>query len=234
MKKTQMIHSPRTFKLGLGLILAAAMASMPVLTGAIDDGMSDGAKLGTSSSTQQPSPARKQAASSSAKAVKKNTPANQTRQTQTQPADNDTGPGKTSGGDKGNPKAVATSGSAKGRVSQFEGEAKKIAATLTPTQRERLLALLNEARPEELASIGGVGKSRSAAIESARPIKSIEDLPNVKGVGIKTLAGIIDHAKSLTSRSAKPAPAKSKSPTRSSTPKPAGARSKTTKSTSEV
>ncbi len=34
MKKTQMIHSPRTFKLGLGLMLAAGLVSMPVLTGA--------------------------------------------------------------------------------------------------------------------------------------------------------------------------------------------------------
>ena len=37
MKKTQnTIHSPRTFNLGLGLILAASLASMPVLTGASD------------------------------------------------------------------------------------------------------------------------------------------------------------------------------------------------------
>ena len=47
MKKTQMIHSPSTFKLGLGLIIAASLAAMPVLTGASD--RADAAKAKTES-----------------------------------------------------------------------------------------------------------------------------------------------------------------------------------------
>ena len=183
MKNTQMIHSPRTFKLGLGLILAAGLASMPVLTGA-SDRESGRTGVAKAESSKKLSSAKRKSTVAEPKAPKKKP--------------------RTTGRAQGASPKPSAEERARARILKLEGEAKKIAATLTPTQRTKLLALLNDAKPEDLTSIDGVGESRSVAIKEARPIKSIEDLPKVRGVGIKTLAGVVDHGKTLTrSRSKK-------------------------------
>lgn len=208
MKNTQMIYSPRTFRLGLGLIFAAGLASMPVLTEA-SDRESSGSAVASTEKSKTLSNAKGKGATDESEQTKKKSRAT----------------GKAQGAIT---KSTAKEG-AKARILKLEGEAKKIAATLTPTQRTKLLALLNDARPEDLTSIDGVGRSRSVAIEEARPIRSIEDLPKVRGVGIKTLAGVVDHGKNLTRTKSKKGGSKPSGPDGESKAAPRTRGSSTTK-----
>ena len=202
MKKTQMIHSPRTFKFGLGLMLAASMASMPVLTGASER---QEAKAAAASKKLTETEDR----DSEGKSKSKQKPNQQAAAASTK--------GKTSPkaeGGKSKARNTSAEDRARDRTAKLELEAKKIADRLTPSQRTKLLALINDSKSGELAAIRGVGKSRSAAIEKARPIDSIEDLPKVKGVGLKTLADVVDHGRGMTEPDkATPKRAKSKSDT---------------------
>lgn len=170
MKKTQkMIYSPSTFKFGLGLILAASLASMPVLTGASDRAADAKAKskLSAKSSEAVTAPSKK---SGSSKAT----------------------------GSKKDSKASTADDLAKARMMKLEAEAKKIASKLTTTQKSKLLALLNDGDQDKLTGIEGIGESRSEAIKDARPLKRVEDLQKVKGVGLKTFSDVVDHGKTLT------------------------------------
>ena len=189
MKKTQIVHSPRTFKLGLGLIIAAGLASMPVLTEA---GERSDAKAKTSTTSKEEGASKKTAS----KTEKKRT-----------------GSTKKSASKARTPSAEDR---ARDRLAKLQLEAKKIASTLTPTQKTKLLALLNDAEPEQLTEIEGIGKSRSSAIEEARPIESIEDLSKVSGVGIKTFTEVVDHGKTLTRSRSSSSKAKTKAPASSS------------------
>ncbi|MGI9239372.1 MAG: hypothetical protein ACR2RV_01145 [Verrucomicrobiales bacterium] len=200
MKNTQMIHSPRTFKIGLGLILAASLASMPVLTGASER---EDAKAAAASKKLNELEKRERA---SAAATGQKTKAQ--RNTDSAKAD---GGGKT---DQGGNKSRRTSAEdrARDRIGKFEQEARKIASRLSTSEKKTLLALINQSETGELAAIRGIGKSRSAAIEKARPIESIEALPEIKGVGLKTLEGVVDHGKSMhAQKKAEAKPARSKS-----------------------
>ena len=200
MKKTQMIHSPRTFKLGLGLILAASLASMPVLTGA---GEREAAKAA--------------AASKKLNSLEKRESANASDNGQKTRAQQETVSVKDNGGTKTDqgrrkPRRTSAEDRARDRIGKFEKEAKKIAARLSPSEKKTLLALINDSETGELAVIRGIGKSRSAAIEKARPIESIEALPEIKGVGLKTLADVVDHGKSMdTGKKAAAKPARAES-----------------------
>lgn len=69
---------------------------------------------------------------------------------------------------------------------------------LTRTQNAKLLALLNEGAPEELADVKGLGATRIRAIEAARPLDSVEALVDVRGIGKSTFAGVLAHGKTLT------------------------------------
>lgn len=228
-----MIHSPRIFKLGLGLILAAGLVSMPVLTGASEKdpkSMGDAAKAkvttttDSSDSTDSSELGGTEKASSANKqtAVAKKMPTAKTQAKPKAPAKEKqpaTSRSRSKSNAASNAAGTSPKESARARIVKLEGEAKKIAATLTATQKKKLIALLNDAQSEALTHINGVGKSRSAAIAEARPIKSIEDLSKVKGVGTKTLAAVIDHGRGLTTSRSKAATTKSKAPTSSGAPK---------------
>ena len=115
MKKTQMIHSPRTFKLGLGLIIAASLAAMPVLTGASD--RADAAKAKSDSKAR-------------AVALAKETPTKEKN--------------KESASVESKKRATEAEARSKARRSKLENEAQKLAAKLTPTQKSKILSLLGD------------------------------------------------------------------------------------------
>ena len=94
--------------------------------------------------------------------------------------------------------------------------AKKAAAKLTPTQKAKMLTLLNEGNVRDLVAIRGIGKSRAAALAKARPFKSVDQLANVKGVGEAVYTDLLSHAKSLTARRSTRKPAKNSTPGKAS------------------
>lgn len=71
-----------------------------------------------------------------------------------------------------------------------------IAQMLTPTQRMKLLDLLNKGRDDTLRSLPGVGETRLAAIKQARPFNDITEVTQVPGVGEGTFIDFVKHAKS--------------------------------------
>ncbi|MEZ5385517.1 MAG: helix-hairpin-helix domain-containing protein [Prosthecobacter sp.] len=95
-----------------------------------------------------------------------------------------------------------------------------IAKTLTPTQKTKLMTLLNEGDDKELQSFPGVGKTRAAAIKKARPFADVTDVVAVEGVGEGTFAEMVAHAKAgfpgaeKKAAADKKAPAKPKSTTK--------------------
>jgi DNA uptake protein ComE-like DNA-binding protein len=209
MKKTQMIHSPRTFKIGLGLMLAASLASMPVLTGA-----SERQEAKAAAATKKLDEVEKQGAKSKPKSQPQQVTAAAKRRNSTKAEEG-----------KSKSRSASAEDRSKQRRAKFEIEAKKIADQLSPSQRTKLLTFINDSKSDELAAIRGVGKSRSAAIEKARPIESIEDLPKVKGVGLKTLAEVVDHGRGVTAEEkAAPKPRSTKSDSQASPDEEATAR----------
>lgn len=79
----------------------------------------------------------------------------------------------------------------------------KAIAELTPSQADKVLALLNGGTREELAAINGIAGTRADSIVSARPFKSLNDLILVPGVGDVTVDRIIEHGRKPTEPSAK-------------------------------
>ena len=69
----------------------------------------------------------------------------------------------------------------------------KAVADLTPSQVDKVLALLNQGTKEELAAIKGVAGTRAESIVSARPFKSVDDLILVPGVGDVTVDRIVEY-----------------------------------------
>ncbi len=86
-----------------------------------------------------------------------------------------------------------------------KAQAKKTAATLTPTQRKSLLDLLNKGTADELVALPSVGEKRAGYIAKARPFGEVESLIDVTGVG---LSGFSDIVKYLKSPAPKKEPAK--------------------------
>ncbi len=70
-----------------------------------------------------------------------------------------------------------------------------VAKTLTPTQKTKLLTLLNDGDEKELQSMPGIGATRAAAIKKARPFADVTDVIAVEGVGEGTFAEMVAHAK---------------------------------------
>jgi len=70
-----------------------------------------------------------------------------------------------------------------------------IAQMLTPTQRMKLLDLLNKGRDDSLRSLPGVGETRLAAIKQARPFNDITEVTQVPGIGEGTFIDFVKHAK---------------------------------------
>ena len=117
-----------------------------------------------------------------------------------------------------------------------ETNARELAATqaakkLTPTQKTKMLALLNEGDSSALQAIRGIGKSRASALAKARPFKSVAQLVNVRGIGQAVYSDLLAHAKSLTVRRAARQPAKASTSGRSKTS--SGAKTKSAKAKSD-
>jgi hypothetical protein len=72
--------------------------------------------------------------------------------------------------------------------------------SLTPTQEDKLLILLNEGTVEDLDAIPGIAATRADSIVSARPYASIHEIILVEGVGNATFEKILAHGKTLTQR----------------------------------
>ena len=90
------------------------------------------------------------------------------------------------------PSTARRSGPSKG-----EKESQKLVSTLSSHQRSHLLQVLNEGNPDALVEISGIGTVRGDAITKARPLKKIEDLRAVKGVGVKVFEDVIAYAKTM-------------------------------------
>jgi DNA uptake protein ComE-like DNA-binding protein len=80
------------------------------------------------------------------------------------------------------------------------GSAKTEEPSLTPTQEDKLLMLLNEGTVEDLDAIPGIAATRADSIVSARPYASIHEIILVEGVGNATFEKILAHGKTLTQR----------------------------------
>ena len=63
-----------------------------------------------------------------------------------------------------------------------------------------MLVLLNEGSAKDLSAIRGISSTRAAAIEKARPFKTIDEVVLVRGIGKTTFGEVIEHARSLTQR----------------------------------
>ncbi len=77
--------------------------------------------------------------------------------------------------------------------------------TLTSSQKDKLLALLNEGSAGELADIPGIGETRAKAIAASRPFRTVDEIDLVDGVGNATYQKILSHGKSLMKRPGSPA-----------------------------
>jgi len=76
---------------------------------------------------------------------------------------------------------------------------------LTPTQEDKLLALLNTGNTGDLTAISGIAATRAEAIVGARPFQNLHEVILVPGVGDATFDRILKHGKTLTQTSAKSA-----------------------------
>lgn len=70
-----------------------------------------------------------------------------------------------------------------------------IAATLTPTERDRLLKLLGFGRKAELMAIPGIGEGKAQAIIAARPYFRVTDVTRVRGIGQSLFVAMVEHVK---------------------------------------
>jgi hypothetical protein len=85
--------------------------------------------------------------------------------------------------------------SAADKTAKMPARIEAIAQMLTPTQRMKLLDLLNKGRDDSLRSLPGVGETRLAAIKQARPFNDITEVTKVPGVGEGTFIDFVKHAK---------------------------------------
>lgn len=69
------------------------------------------------------------------------------------------------------------------------------AASLSPTQKSKLMSIVNEGDQKALVSLPGIGEGRAEAIKKARPLKEPTDLLKVEGIGEETFSEIVKHAK---------------------------------------
>lgn len=95
---------------------------------------------------------------------------------------------------------------------QPSAQVEALANTLTPPQRSRLLAMLNEADGLQLQGLPGIGETRAAAIQKARPFADLTDVVKVEGIGAGTFAGMVAHARAGFPLDAKRPPSRKKSP----------------------
>lgn len=106
--------------------------------------------------------------------------------------------------------AQSASPAQENKLSAAQIGAKQLVAELTTTQKSKMLTLLNKGTAEDLTVIKGISKTRSAAIEKARPFESIDEVLKVRGIGRATMSEIVSHARSLTTSTRKSASSSSK------------------------
>ena len=95
---------------------------------------------------------------------------------------------------------VSTTANPANRSAAPNRSAKTEEPSLTPTQEDKLLMLLNEGTVEDLDAIPGIAATRADSIVSARPYASIHEIILVEGVGNATFEKILAHGKTLTQR----------------------------------
>lgn len=78
---------------------------------------------------------------------------------------------------------------------QILADAKKLTDTLTPTQKTKLLELLNKGDVKALQEINGVGEKRAQGIIAKRPYATVDGVALVDDVGEKTFANIVAYGK---------------------------------------
>jgi DNA uptake protein ComE-like DNA-binding protein len=83
-----------------------------------------------------------------------------------------------------------------GTAQAAKTHAAREAAKLSEAQQNRLLELLNKGDDAALEAIPGIGAVRAKSIKKARPLKTVEDLIAVEGVGEATYDETIKWAKS--------------------------------------
>jgi hypothetical protein len=76
-----------------------------------------------------------------------------------------------------------------------QAEAEEVTKSLTAAQKTKLMDIVNKGDEAALTSLPGIGATRAAAIQKARPIAAPANLVDVDGVGTATLKGLVDHAK---------------------------------------
>ena len=67
---------------------------------------------------------------------------------------------------------------------------------LTPSQRDRLLLLLNEGTENEISNVAGIASVRSESIRKARPFRELKEVQQAEGIGPRIFTNIIAHADS--------------------------------------
>ena len=90
---------------------------------------------------------------------------------------------------------AATPAAKKADGEGIKAEAEKIAKELTPTQKTKLMEIINKGDEAALIALPGIGATRAAAIQKARPIAQPADLVDLEGIGLSTLSGFVAHAK---------------------------------------
>lgn len=98
------------------------------------------------------------------------------------------------------PKTKTTVSTTANRSAAPNRSAKTEEPSLTSTQEDKLLMLLNEGTVEDLDAIPGIAATRADSIVSARPYASIHEIILVEGVGNATFEKILAHGKTLTQR----------------------------------
>lgn len=97
--------------------------------------------------------------------------------------------------------------------------AAKSSATLTEPQKAKLLDIANTGDDKALEAIPGVGAVKAAHIKKARPLKTVDDLILVDGIGEKTFDGIVKWAAGDFKADEKPAKEEKKPAAKPEAPK---------------
>ncbi|SKA97110.1 DNA uptake protein ComE [Prosthecobacter debontii] len=96
------------------------------------------------------------------------------------------------------PSAEAEAAAKKKAAAKVEApstEVEAAAKTLTPTQKTKLMEILNKGDDAALQSLPGIGETRAKAVVKGRPFAEPLDLLKVEGIGDATFARIVSHAK---------------------------------------
>jgi DNA uptake protein ComE-like DNA-binding protein len=104
---------------------------------------------------------------------------------------------KPSAGSKASSKPLTKATS---KSSDSTGAGKSETTSLTPSQEDRLLTLLNEGTVEDLDAIPGIAATRADSIVSARPYASIHEIILIEGVGNATFEKVLAFGKLLNQR----------------------------------